>query len=133
MKYLALGLIPGLVFTLVGCDGTSAYQEYNVRSEVSSALAQASSAKIAVSEHILIEGGLPSADDVDKWAAENPFPPGVRFDIDKGVISIDLLEATAGEVTEGTIYLEPSLDEYLVSWNCYAENIQRNLLPASCR
>ncbi len=110
-----------------------AYQDYLVRAQVSTALVQASSAKIAVSEHMMSVGGLPTAEEVDQWITGNPFPAGVRFDSDYGAIVIDMYEATSGEIAEGTIYLEPVMDAGAVTWMCYAEGMNSNALPAMCR
>ena len=136
------------VFGVLAAIAIPAYSDYTNRAQVAAALASAGSAKVAMAEHVMVNGRVPES------LAEIGVPSvvqGAELALEDGVLVLTLAAAD-GRVAGGTVALEPyrAADGSIV-WRCGnaqpppgAEDIAAGdsylstslgdtLLPVSCR
>ncbi len=104
-----------------------AYHDYVIRAKIGEQMALASVIKYTVAEEYITQGnfvGVPAA--VEMPAAN------FDFDVETGVITINLAGVDSRFSADDEIYLEPVFDEEYLEWYCYS-NIKEAYLPASCR
>ena len=109
-----------------------AYQDYQIRAQVTNALALASTAKIAVGEHVLSQQQWPASLAEAQVDAErlNELAPGFSYGLyENGIIGIEMPENFGG----GYVVLEPMYDDGDISWICYGQDVEEKYLPPSCR
>lgn len=125
--------IAAYVAGIVAAIAIPAYQDYQVRAEVSGVLAEMAVARIAVAENLAASGQLPAALDASALGS-NANGVALSYDRETGTI-IAAFDATAtGDLKETTLELRPTLEGgQVMSWACSSETIPPRLLPGSCR
>jgi len=122
------GMTTVAVVAILASYAIPAYRDYMIRAQVSAQLNLTSGLKVMVSEywynHETFEGLAESLDEID----------GLVYYIDNesGTITIDLDGVTDDFMAGDEVYLEPSITEYGVEWQCYS-SISSRYLPQSCR
>jgi hypothetical protein len=120
------------VIGILAAVAIPAYQDYTIRSRISSGLA------ISISHRNAIEGfyqqydNLPSAEELagltGQMNADQMLP--VEYDSDTGRLVLSFSIEALGE--QNRLFLTPGLKDGQIVWDCTAE-IQTRYLPAGCR
>lgn len=112
-----------------------AYQEYMIRARVSEGLEMASSAKLAVSETMMVGNAHGRGAAAISAQSDTAYPPFVAtFNVASivimagGLITITYTANAGG----GTIVLQPSYSPEGVTWTCTGTS-EPKYRPASCR
>lgn len=112
-----------------------AYQDYTTRAKVSEGITLASSAKTAVSEHVMSRNDYP-ADNTSAGYSSPDTNFVSRIGIVDGLITIEYKTDAGVDSTANQLELSPSTASGSVTWNCRpaASNpILEKYLPANCR
>lgn len=131
-------MITVAITAILAAMAVVSYKDYLMRSKVSTGLALASSAKLAVSEYYASDGVLPETN----AEAGLPTPTsivskyvnsvGVGVAPSSGTISITY--KAIGELPAGkTLLLVPAVTGGAVKWKCYSTTLGVTLTPTSCR
>jgi len=123
-----------IVIAIIGILATlaiPAYETYTTRARVAEALNFAESAKTAVSETMMTNGGTaPTSNDAAGYhfsgATENVVSVSVG---DNGVITV----MTSEKAGNGTFSMTPSYQDGQVAWVCHPGTLLARYLPESCR
>lgn len=123
-----------IVIAIVGILATLAvptYQNYMVRSRVSEALNFAETAKTAVSETMMTNGGEAPATNEDagfQFTAPTDNVQNVMIG-ENGVITI----TTTDDAGDGTFSMTPNYKDGQVTWTCHRGSLAARYLPQNCR
>jgi type IV pilus assembly protein PilA len=126
------------IIAILAAMAMVSYKDYLMRSKISTGLALASSAKLAVSEYYSSDGVFPETN----AEAGLPMPTsivskyvnsvGVGVAPTSGTISITY--KAIGELPAGkTLLLEPAMTGGAVKWKCYSTTLGVTLTPTTCR
>lgn len=110
-----------------------AYQDYTIRARVTEGLNLAASAKAAVSETAMSNGGnLPADATAAGYTPPTATPNVTSIGITNGTITITYTALAGGP---GTITLVPTVVTTTgeITWVCSGGNLAKKYRPASCR
>ncbi|MEM1091902.1 MAG: pilin [Pseudomonadota bacterium] len=115
---------------IVSAVAVPAYQDYQVRAQVSAAMLSVGSQQMAVEMHYLEEGRFPdSLDDEPRLAGAE-----VDYNAETGALIIEFGEGAPGPLAFGSLEFLPSVDaDGMVTWSCFSATLPDKVLPASCR
>ena len=116
-----------------------AYQDYAIRARVSEGINLAASAKLAVSETTLSNGGTAASFPADNAAAgytsaTTKYVSSIT--IAAGIITVLLSADTGlGDAAGGTVVFTPTIaaNDTGVEWTCTPGTVPTKFLPQSCR
>jgi Zn-dependent protease with chaperone function/type II secretory pathway pseudopilin PulG len=111
-----------------------AYQDYTVRAQIESALSDASRIQTAIDEYTLKNETWPTSLIALGFEYETIPTTDGNYNIgvyDDGMIGIALGADGAGE--ERYVVLEPNVEDGVVNWVCYGQNMAAGHLPVACR
>ncbi|MEM6936485.1 MAG: pilin, partial [Pseudomonadota bacterium] len=115
---------------IVSAVAIPAYQDYQVRAQVSAAMLSVGSQQMAVEMHYLEEGRFPdSLDDEPRLAGAE-----VDYNAETGALILEFGEGAPGPLAFGSLEFLPSVDaDGMVTWSCFSATLPDKVLPASCR
>ena len=113
------------------------YKDYLVRSKISGGLVLASAAKSAVGEHFANNGIMPQDNSEAGLAPANTITNDYVISVSVGTvpttgtitITYDMPELDPGD----SILLSPDSTAGAIQWTCLSNNMNRMMLPSSCR
>lgn len=126
-------IIAGYVAGILAAISIPAYQDYQLRSEVSVVLASMGPARVSVGEALAAGGELPSA--LDEALLEAPaMGVTLSYDSETGALTATFDETATGALAETSLYLVPVIEgDQILNWECYSETMADKLLPVSCQ
>jgi type IV pilus assembly protein PilA len=112
-----------------------AYQDYTTRAKVSEGITLASSAKTAVSEHVMSRNDWPDTSAAAGYSSPNTqYVENITVSTD-GLITVTF-KAEAGVPANSTLLLSPATSTGAVTWACRSGGttpVAAKYLPATCR
>ncbi|HVI54781.1 MAG TPA: pilin [Luteibacter sp.] len=116
------------------------YQQYVLRSQVSSALMAADPAKVAVTERRLATGKFPANNAAAGLGKPETLGNEYAGSVEVGqggeiVVTLDTTppHKTDPKLDSGQLILTPKVDGKTITWTCSADGIDAKNLPQSCR
>ena len=117
---------------IIAAIAIPAYEDYTTRAQIASGLSLSAAHKAAVTEIYQSTGRFPNANEAELIAtmgSAGEHVDSITVEPDTGVIFVDYPQSVAGG---GRLFLEPSVVEGAVSWDCYA-TFEDEHVPAACR
>jgi Zn-dependent protease with chaperone function/Tfp pilus assembly major pilin PilA len=111
-----------------------AYQEYVQKANIAVAYEAAVTVRNQASEYIMEEEKWPGSMTDLGYSSEVTVEPAGRYEIgiyEDGVVGINVGNNTNGEIRY--VVFEPTVEDGELSWICYGQNMNENLLPAVCQ
>ncbi|MDH6591787.1 Zn-dependent protease with chaperone function/Tfp pilus assembly protein PilE [Variovorax sp. TBS-050B] len=124
---LALVVVVAVIGVLAAV-ALPAYKEYEARTTVSAAWAEAAPVRMALEDYYKEREEIPDSLATAGLAETLPSGAAITLDADSMVVDITLPKST------GTLRMEPSATEDGIAWHCVAgDDLPQKALPASCR